>query len=203
MKTLIRGGAFSFFVLTCVLLIGCGGGGGPVPNSTLPASQGGAYNNDLIRVGDKITVQLSGVPDTGYYVEKQIPPSGQITLPYLSQSFMAAGSTTAQLAQEITDAYKAQKIYTSPVVTVIEEERFITVGGEVRSPTNVVYRPDLTLVGVINSCGGFTEFANRKSVRVIRGTKVFYVDCLRAVATPGNDPPVYPGDQIYVSRTVF
>ncbi len=88
-------------------------------------------------------------------------------------------------------------------MTVLAEERFVTVGGEVRGPTNVPYRPDLTIVGVINTCGGFTEFANRKSIRVIRGKQVFYVDALKAVSSPGNDPPVYPGDQIYVSRTMF
>jgi len=201
MKTLVRIGAFSLFVFTCALLIGCGGGGAlpTTGQSGLPPG----FASDIIRVGDKITVQLSGVPDSGYFVEKQIPPSGDFTLPYLTQTFQALGKTTPQLAQEITEAYKGQKIYTNPVVTVLEEERYITVGGEVRSPSNVPYRPDLTLVSVINSCGGFTEFANRKSVRVIRGKQEFYVDCIRAVAVPGNDPPVYPGDQIYVSRTVF
>jgi protein involved in polysaccharide export with SLBB domain len=198
MKTLVRVGALSLFVLTCALFTGCGGGSRNVPNNVGPA-----FTNDTIRVGDKITLQLSGVPDGGYFVEKQIPPTGEFTLPYLTQTFMATGKTTPQLAQEVTAAYKAQKIYTNPVVTVLAEERFITVGGEVRSPSNVVYRPDLTLVGVINSCGGFTEFANRKSVRVIRGKDVFYVDCIKAVAVPGNDPPMYAGDQIYISRTPF
>ena len=201
MKTLVRSGAFSLFATLCVLLIGCGGGGsGP---STGPSGLPPGFASDLVRVGDKITVQLSGVPDQGYFVEKQIPPSGDFTLPYLTQSFQAVGKNTPQLAAEITDAYKAQKIYTNPVVSVLEEERYITVGGEVRSPTNVPYRPDLTIVGVINTCGGFTEFANRKSVRVIRGKQEFYVDLIKAVAVPGSDPPVYPGDQIYVSRTVF
>ena len=198
MKTLVRFGALSLFVLTCALFTGCGGGSRNVPNNPGPA-----FSNDIIRVGDKITIQLSGVPDGGFFVEKQIPPSGDFTLPYLTQSFQAVGKNTSQLAQEVTAAYKGQKIYTNPVVTVLAEERFITVGGEVRSPSNVVYRPDLTLVGVINSCGGFTEFANRKSVRVIRGKDVFYVDAIRAVAVPGNDPPVYAGDQIYISRTAF
>jgi protein involved in polysaccharide export with SLBB domain len=201
MTTLVRIGAFSFFVLTCALLIGCGGGG-PAP-STGSGSLPSGFASDIIRVGDRITIQLSGVPDGGFFVEKQIPPSGDFTLPFLTQSFQAEGKTTSTLVQEITTAYKAQKIYTNPVVTVLAEERYITVGGEVRSPSNVPYRPDLTLVGVINSCGGFTEFANRKSVRVIRGKQEFYVDCIKAVAVPGNDPPVYAGDQIYVSRTVF
>jgi protein involved in polysaccharide export with SLBB domain len=202
MKTLVRIGAFSFFVFTCAVLIGCGGGGGgtAVGPGGLPNS---GFASDIIRVGDKITIQLSGVPDGGFYIEKQIPPSGEISLPYLTQSFQAIGKTCPQLTQEITDAYKGQKIYTNPIVSVQAEERYITVGGEVRSPSNVVYRPDLTLVGVINSCGGFTEFANRKSVRIIRGKQSFYVDCIRAVAVPGDDPPVYAGDQIYVSRTMF
>jgi protein involved in polysaccharide export with SLBB domain len=174
-----------------------------VERAPAPGGLPGGFASDLVRVGDKITIQLSGVPDGGYFVEKQIPPTGEFSLPYLTQTFVATGKTTSQLAQEVTSAYKAQKIYTNPVVTVLAEERFITVGGEVRTPTNVVYRPDLTLVGVINSCGGFTEFANRKSVRVIRGKDVFYVDCIRAVAVPGNDPAVYAGDQIYISRTPF
>ena len=200
MKTLVRIGAFSLFVFTCAFLLGCGGGGTNVPQ---PLPGHSSFESDVIRVGDKITVQLSGVPDNGYFVEKQIPPSGDFTLPYLTQSFQAVGKTTPQLAAEITVAYKAQKIYTNPVVTVLEEERYITVGGEVRSPGNIPYRPDLTMVSLINSCGGFTEYANRRSVRVIRGKQEFYVDCIKAVATPGGDPPVYPGDQVYVSRTVF
>ncbi len=201
MKTLVRIGAFSSFILACALLMGCGGGGSAP--ATGPSGLPPGFASDLIRVGDKITIQLSGVPDNGFFVEKQIPPTGDFTLPYLTQSFQALGKTTPQLAQEVTDAYKSQKIYTNPVVSVLAEERFITVGGEVRSPSNVAYRPDLTMVGVINTCGGFTEYANRKSVRVIRGKQEFYVDLVKAVAVPGNDPPVYAGDQIYVSRTVF
>jgi protein involved in polysaccharide export with SLBB domain len=202
--TLVRIGAFCCFVFICVLLIGCGGGGAsPVPSTPGPVSEGNGFSNDVIRIGDKITIQLSGVPDGGFYVEKQIPPSGDINLPLLTQTFHAAGATTSQLAQEITDAYKAQKIYTNPVVSVLAEERYITIGGDVRSPSNVPYRSDLTLIGAINTCGGFTEFANRRSVRVIRGKDVFYVDCIKAATIPGADPAVYAGDQIYVPRTPF
>ena len=200
MKTLVRIGALSCFVVTSVLLIGCGGGRQVAPSMPQGSSP---FENDVIRVGDKITIQLSGVPDGGFYVEKQIPPSGDISLPLLTQSFHAAGTTTSALGQEVTDAYKAQKIYTNPVVSVLAEERYITIGGDVRSPSNVPYRPDLTLIGALNSCGGFTEFADRRHVRVIRGKDVFYVDCIKAAATPGADPAVYPGDQVYVPRTPF
>jgi len=193
---------FAYFTAfwTCVLLTGCGGFGSSAPSVSGP---GAPMTNDVIRVGDKITVQLTGVPDGGYFNEKQIPESGDITLPYLTQSFHAAGADPAELASEITEAYKSQKIYTNPVVSVLPEERFINVGGDVRGPSNVVWRPDSTLMSTINSCGGFDEFANRRTVRIIRGKQVFYIDCVKAASIPGADPPVYPGDQIYVPRTMF
>jgi protein involved in polysaccharide export with SLBB domain len=188
-------------LLTCVLLTGCATSGSRPPSTTGAVED--RATNDIIRVGDKITVQLAGVPDLGYFKEKQIPASGDITLPYLTQSFHAAGRNAADLAAEITEAYKSQKIYTNPVIDVLVEDRFIIVGGDVRGPSNVVYRPDSTLMSIINSCGGFTDFANRRTVRVIRGQQVLYFDCVKAATDPGADPPVYPGDQIYVPRTMF
>ena len=168
-----------------------------------PAVAGEPPANAVIRVGDKITVRLTGVPDSGFFNEIQVPASGDITVDLLTQSFHAAGRNPAEVAAEIAEAYKSQKIYTNPVVTVLLEERYINVGGDVRGPTNVVWRPDSTLMSTINSCGGFTEFANRRAVRILRGKQVIEVDCVKAVNTTGADPPVYPGDQIYVPRTMF
>jgi polysaccharide export outer membrane protein len=160
-------------------------------------------HDDLMRVGDKITIQLAGVPDDGWIHEFQIPNSGDVTVPLLTQSFHAAGTSVAELAAQITAAYKDQKIYTNPVVTVLAEERYVNVGGEVRSPSRVLYSADSTVMSTINSCGGFTEYANKRQVRILRGSQVYYVDCVKATLTPGADPPVYPGDEIDVPRTMF
>jgi protein involved in polysaccharide export with SLBB domain len=186
------------FIFSCLFLAGCGGGVSQYSSGGVPA-----MSKDFIRVGDKITIQLAGVPDPGFFIEKQVPPDGNIYLPLLTEPFQAAGKTTPDLAAEIRGAYINQKIYTNPVITVLAEERFVTVGGDVRSPTNVPYRPDLTLMSTINSCGGFDEYANRRSVRIVRGGQTLIYDCVKAATTPGADPPVYPGDQIYVPRTVF
>ena len=134
----------------------------------------------------------------------EIPESGDITVPgLLTQPFHAVGHTTGELAAEITAAYKDNKIYTNPNIIVIPEERYMNVGGDVRSPSRVTYTPDSTLMSTINSCGGFTEYANRRAVRILRGQQVIQVDCVNAAKTPGADPPVYPGDQIYVPRSMF
>ncbi|MEI9997748.1 MAG: polysaccharide biosynthesis/export family protein [Verrucomicrobiota bacterium] len=133
MNTLVRISAF----LACALLTGCGGAGSN-SNNALPAP---VANADAIRAGDKITIQLTGVPDGGFFVEKEIPANGQFSLPLLNQPIEAIGKTTAELTTEITGIYRAQKIYTNPVVQVLAEERYIIVNGDVRAPSNVVYRP--------------------------------------------------------------
>jgi protein involved in polysaccharide export with SLBB domain len=156
-----------------------------------------------MRVGDRITVRLSGVPDEGYFTEVLIPASGDITLPYLTQPIHAAGIGTAELQGIITDNYKSQKIYTNPIVTVLPEERYVVVSGDVRGPTNVVWRPNLTLMTAINQCGGFTDYADKSHVRIIRGQQRLQYDCIQALQTPGADPAVLPEDQIFVPRTMF
>lgn len=188
--------------LVSIFLSGCAGSGSSSSSSISPAAM--QRTADILRVGDKITVRLTGVPEgSEFFNEIQIPASGDITVPLLSQSFHAAGKTPAEVGNEISEAYKTQKIYTSPNVNVLPEERYVSVGGDVRSPTRVVYTADATLMSVINSCGGFDEYANKHSVRVIRGSQVSYYDCVKAASTPGADPPIYPGDQIWVPRTAF
>jgi protein involved in polysaccharide export with SLBB domain len=199
MKTLV----FFSALLACILLAGCGGDGvGSKPTPSGPAAVAGS-SSGTIRVGDKITVRLSGVPDDGYFNEYQIPASGDFNVPLLTQSFQAAGRNPADLAAEIADAYKSQKIYTNPQVSVLQEERYINVGGDVRGPSRVIYSPDSTLMSTINACGGFTDYANRRAVRILRGQQVIVVDCVKAAETPGADPAVFPGDQVYVPRTPF
>jgi len=196
-------------VIGTVLLTGCGGGGGlsssQNPNE-LPASVPES-SGDLIRVGDKITIRLTGVPDTaneGYIIEMQVPTSGDISVPLIKdRSFHAAGRTPSDVAADIVATYKAEKIYTTPVITIVQEERFVTVGGDVRNPMRVIYTSDLTLTGAINAAGGFTEYAKRGAVRVLRGQQVMQIDANAAAKNPGSDPALRPGDQVYVPRTMF
>lgn len=183
----------------CFLLSGCQHANNPIP----PQGPNGVYS-DAIRVGDKITVRLTGVPQGEDYInEIQIPDSGDITVPNLTQSFHAAGARPGELAARISAAYRDAKIFTNPNITIIPEERFVSVGGDVRSPTSVLYRPDLTLLGAINACGGFDEYANKRQVRIIRGSQKYTIDANSALSQPGQDPAVYPGDQIFVPRTVL
>jgi polysaccharide export outer membrane protein len=192
----------AFFILAGLCLPGCGGYMASNQATSAPASAGPGVA-DVMRVGDRITIRLQGVPDDGYIKEYEIPTSGQVFVPLIDHPFQALGKSTGDLAIEIAEAYKTQQIYTTPDVTVIPEERYVNVGGEVRNPSRVVYTPDLTLLSAINSCGGFTDYAKRNEVRILRGKQVIYVDAAAASRTPGADPALYAGDQIYVQRTIF
>jgi len=206
-------------IIGCALLTGCGGGGGTtsvqnsneppaaLPDTATASAPTPETSGDLIRVGDKITVRLTGVPDAnneGYIIEMQVPASGDISVPLIKdRSFHVVGRTPSDVATEIMETYKAEKIYTSPVVTIVQEERFVSVGGDVRNPMRVLYTPDLTLTGAINAAGGFTEYAKRGAVRVLRGQQVMQIDANAAAKSPGSDPLLRPGDQVYVPRTMF
>jgi polysaccharide export outer membrane protein len=199
----------------CLGLAGCGAmsGDGSVTSTPPPAAVDNAAgapavapSGDVMRVGDKITIRLSGVPDEaneGYIIEVQIPASGDVTVPLLTEPFPAVGRSAGDLANDISQAYKTQRIYSSPNVTVVPEERYVNVGGDVRQPSRVIYTPDLTMLGAINACGGFTDYANRRVVRILRGQQVMQVDAVQAARTPGADPQLFAGDQIYVPRTMF
>lgn len=189
-----------FVFLLCALLTGCGGSSAPTP-SLPPAAQ--VNTPDVMRVGDKIDIRLSGVPDGEYVIQVLIPSSGTINVPLLTRSFQAAGRTTADLAAEIAAAYKTDKIYSNPNISVIPEDRYVNIGGDVRSPSRVIYTPDMTLLTAINACGGFDEYADRKHVRITRGQQIIVIDAVQATRVPGTDPALYPGDQIYVPRTPF
>jgi len=187
----------------CALLTGCGGMSSSQSTQTSGLPDNTHAASDVMRAGDKITIRLAGVPEGEYITEVQIPASGEVTVPLLTQSFQTIGQTTDALAAQISSAYKDGKIYTNPVVTVLPEEKFLSVGGDVRGPTRIVYTPGMTLMGAINQCGGFTEYANKHAVSIIRGQQVIVVDCVHAMNVPGADPLVYPGDQINVRRTIF
>ncbi|MFQ3670104.1 MAG: polysaccharide biosynthesis/export family protein [Verrucomicrobiia bacterium] len=160
--------------------------------------------DDLLRVGDGLIIRLSGVPpeDQGVY-EVRIDESGMISMPYVG-NIQAAGTTTVDLKQRIEGAYRSRGIYSTPNVTVFTREaRFVNVTGEVRAPQRVPYTKDLTAVGAIAACGGFTDFANRRKVNLLRGGRRIEFNAAEILRDPSKDIPLMPDDNIQVDRSIF
>ncbi len=154
-----------------------------------------------LRVQDTIRVMFSNVSASSTQLptqEEQIKEDGTITLPLVG-SVQAAGRTTGDLQNELQKSYR--KFYVSMNVTVTAPDRYYSVGGEVRTPKRDVYIGGTTVIKAIQSAGDFSEYADRKKVRLTRANgKTYIINCVKALNDPRLDLPVYPGDYIHVPK---
>ncbi len=74
----------------------------------------------------------------------------------------------------------------------------VTVSGEVRLPSEIPLRQGMQLFGAITKAGGFTEYADPRKVKVIRGNKEFEYDMRSIQANGSNNPVLVDGDCIIV-----
>lgn len=156
----------------------------------------------LFHVGDDVVVTLSGTPVEVPPHEEPIKEDGTITMPQIGK-VVAVGKTAGQLQDAIHDLY-VPGVYTQLTVTVKPGDRVYYVQGEVKTPGRQFYIGETTVTRAITSAGDFTDFADRKHVWLIRASgKRFEVNCNSVVDHPEQDPPVYPGDQVLVKRSIW
>jgi protein involved in polysaccharide export with SLBB domain len=160
--------------------------------------------SDLLRGGDTLIIRLTGVPqaDQGIF-EVKVDESGKVSMPYIG-NVTAANLTTVQLKKAIEDNYIQQEIFTNPNVTVdLKEQRFVDVTGEVRMPQRVPYTKDLTALGAVAACGGFTDFANRRKVKLTQSGVTREFNAKEIQVDPSRDIRLLPNDKIHVDRSIF
>lgn len=158
---------------------------------------------DTLQVGNKLIITFADMPTPIPPMEETIREDGMISL-HLGQKIQAAGKKKGQLEEEIVALY-VPKYYVRLSVSIKQEERFFTVGGEVRQPNRQVYLGRMTVLSAITAAGGFTEFADKKKIEVIRANrKKDKINWFKAQEDPQKyDLPIYPGDQIHVHRRLF
>jgi protein involved in polysaccharide export with SLBB domain len=175
---------------------------------TASSGAGGASqandSGDVLQPGQNIQVTFSDLSERMAPFDQIIREDGTITLAY-NKSFHAAGKTTSQLEKEIHDAY-VPGIYVRLTVTVAHTSstRFYYVGGEVKAPGRQIWIGPISVTRAIQSAGDFTDFANKKKVRLTRvDGRTQTVNCMKALEHPEIDPQVFPGDKISVPRKLF
>ena len=160
-------------------------------------------STDSLEPGNQITITFSGLSTIPVPYVCRIREDGTISPPYLKNPVTAAGKTIGELESELEQAY-VPDIYKTINVTIKTADRFFYVGGEVRQPSRQIFIGRITVTQAIQSAGDFTDFADQRSVRVIRASgKVDIVDCKAALDDPTKDLTVYPGDNIVVERRLF
>ena len=128
-----------------------------------------------------------------------VRPDGRVSLP-LTGEVEAKGKTAAELQKEITE--RLRQFVSEPVVNVIVKEvnnPKISVLGQVRRPDIYKMKQRITLLDAIAMAGGFTEFAKRDRVIVIRNGSRIRFDVKQLVADGKSDLfYLLPFDTVYI-----
>ncbi|HKA41265.1 MAG TPA: XrtA/PEP-CTERM system exopolysaccharide export protein [Burkholderiales bacterium] len=171
----------------------------------------GAYEPQyLIGPGDNVNIQVWRNPELSMSVP--VRPDGKITTP-LVEDLPATGRTPTQLAREIEKALG--RYVQSPVVTVIVTgfvgpySQQIRVIGEATRPQALPYRENMTLLDVMITVGGITDFANGNKASILRtiGDRreqmgVRLIDLLRRGDISAN-VAMRPGDILVIPQSFF
>jgi polysaccharide export outer membrane protein len=127
----------------------------------------GTANDYRLAAGDKLRIEV--YKDTQLSQSLQVRPDGKITLPLVGD-VAAAGRTSVELRDAIGSALK--DYITNPVVTVIVVEatpQVVYVTGEVTKPGALTLMTGhISVLQALAMAGGFTDFANKKDIRVLR-----------------------------------
>jgi polysaccharide export outer membrane protein len=182
----------------------------PVSYPPAPAEPGAYEPQYLIGPGDSVNIQVWRNPELSMSVP--VRPDGKITTP-LVEDLPASGRTPTQLAREIEKALA--KYVQSPVVTVIvggfvgPYSQQIRVIGEAARPQSLPYRENMTLLDVMITVGGITDFANGNKASILRtvGDRreqlgVRLIDLLRRGDLSAN-VAMRPGDVLVIPQSFF
>ncbi len=151
--------------------------------------------------GDRIMISLRGIPRPEE-IQNIIDGLGEVTLPLIGQ-VLVAGLTTSDAERLIETTYRDRDIYRAINVIVVAEDKVYFVQGEVSRQGKFPMSGDVTLLQAITEAGGYTPFANRKKVKVIRGEKVIFYNARDIENGEENDPPVLADDIIVVQRSWY
>lgn len=160
-----------------------------------------------LKPAESFSIRISGVPaDDVIAISAQydIAADGKFSLPYVGR-ITAANLTASQLGIRIEQAYKAAEIFTRPTVNVSTQDkvgpaagRKITVNGEVKVPNRALWTDGMTLLDAIASSGGFTDWADKGKVRLLRDGKTSSHDVRKISQQPELDVVLKPNDKIIV-----
>jgi polysaccharide biosynthesis/export protein len=177
----------------------------PKPTQPSPEEVEKILHSEPLQVGDKVSVELTGIPDKMDPLLRDIKEDGTINLPFIN-NIPAAGKTPSQLEKDIKTEYEPHW-YPHVNVTVTPVARFFYVMGQVTGGSGsgrVAYTGPITVLGAITSAGDFTPFADKKHVQITRmNGKIEYVNCVKALKHPELDLKVFPGDKIMVPRRLY
>ncbi len=199
----------------CVLLLlaACGGGNkdGELPSASFVSmSEGPSEKLYVVGPGDQLQIFVWKTPELTTNVI--VRPDGRFSVP-LIHDMPATGKTPTQLARDIEK--QLGDYIENPIVTVIVSDfngpyaQQVRIVGSAASPQAIPYRANMTLLDVMISVGGVTDFAagNRATLaRVVDGKQFEYrirIDDLLKDGDVSANVKIEPGDVIIIPESFF
>ena len=193
-------------IVACIFALLATVAGTPAMEAATPAQAPSASAVSVAeadyRLGPEDVIEVFVWKEPELTASATVRPDGRISMPLVGE-IVAAGKTPSELQTEIAGGLT--DFVTEPVVTVIVKEvrsPQVSVLGEVRKPGRYRIAQSSTVLDAIALGGGFTDYAHRNKVVVLRNGKGsvqrIEVDVDRMVRR-GEIPLVLrPGDTVYV-----
>ncbi len=192
-------------ILAALMLGACASSHPPLPSQALDQTP-----DYLIGPGDSVNIFVWRQPELSSSVP--VRPDGKITTP-LVEDVPVSGKTPTQVAREME---KVLSTYIrDPIVTVIvtrfvgPHDQQVRIVGQAVNPQAIAYSEHMTLLDVMISVGGLTDFAAGNRAVIVRrsdeGARQFSVrldDLIRRGDISAN-APVMPGDILIIPEAWF
>lgn len=212
---------FAALVLSVGALASCttfpesGGGMTPALNQAMPMGDDSEFGSQVTSdylIGPYDQLQIFVWRAEELSIDVTVRPDGRISTP-LVEDMIAAGKTPSRLSRDLEVALA--EYVKSPEVTVIVGqfsstfEQQVRVLGEAAQPSAIPYQAGMTVLDVMLSVGGLTDYAAGNRAKLIRGRgadeqtyRVRLDDLMRRGDVTAN-APVRPGDVILIPESRF
>jgi len=156
--------------LVAGLLSACAGMLSSLPPA--PAAAATPDYNYIIGPGDTLNIIVWRNPELSMSVP--VRPDGKVTMPLVDE-LVAQGKTSTQISREVEKVLG--NLVRDPVVTVIVTSfvgpysEQIRVVGEAAKPQALPYKQNMTLLDVMISVGGLTDFADGNGASITRASE--------------------------------
>jgi polysaccharide export outer membrane protein len=179
-----------FIIMTVLAGLALGGCASAPP--ALAPEPVGPY---MLDSGDRLRVVVFG--QDGLSNSYAVDPAGRITMPLIG-AVPARGMTTMEVSQAVAAKLQQGYVREPHVAVEVDIYRPFFVLGEVTTPGQFPYVPNLTVEDAVAIAGGFSPRARRGPVQLRRQG-----DDARVVGEVPLTYPVRPGDTIVVAERWF
>ncbi|MCB9800111.1 MAG: polysaccharide export protein [Candidatus Omnitrophica bacterium] len=168
----------------------------------------------ILKAGDRIKITI--YPDDEYLKggEMEVSSEGNITLPLMGK-VEVEGKTAIEAEREIARIIDQDYLVDPEVVIEVtekfaaEDEKSVVLLGQIRSPGTYPFPKGerFTLLQAIALAGGFTDVANIKRIKIVRGGKetseLIRANAEEIISGKSPDIVLQNGDVVNVAESIF